>query len=365
MVKPSRKISRQPTAKLRSRSTRRFTSGVARPPAMPHKPEQRDAQDHHRPANPHRTEPVVFLPFVQNHLQASGPQNQQPEAQVVERAGLGIAHIHRIMHVAADHVDRQRADGDVDVERVAPAIGIGQPSAQGRPQHRRHHYAEPEQRHGRAAPGRRKGLQQNRLGQWLQRASACTLQHARNQQHRKRRRSAAEEARYGEQHDAGDEEPLAPEAQPKPVARRQDDGVGNQVAGQHPRGFGVRRGQRPGDVRQRHRCDGGIQHLHEGRQHHGDGDDPRIHQRRSRSCRRSGDRNLRCLVDLRGCRHASRPLLEHSSLGPGKHRRSARRHAAVRLCMAHHHRVRAHRDRVRRDVLEPASLYMAVSSLSV
>ena len=40
---------------------------------MADKPEQRDAEDQSRPANPECAEPVVFLPLVEDDLQAAGP----------------------------------------------------------------------------------------------------------------------------------------------------------------------------------------------------------------------------------------------------------------------------------------------------
>ena len=249
---------------------------VAGAPAVADEPEQRDAEDHRGPANPHGPVPVVLLAFIEDDLQAAGPQNQQAEAEVVELARLGVAHIRRIVDIAADHVDRQRADGDVDVERIAPAIGVGQPAAKRRAKDRRNHDAESEQRHGSAALGRRKTLQQDRLRERLQRSSARALQHTREQQEPKRWSRSAKEGCDGEQHDARQQEPFAAEPQPEPVARGKDDGIGDQIAGEHPCGFGVGRGQRASNIRQRHRGDRGVQHLHERRQHDGDSDNPGI-----------------------------------------------------------------------------------------
>ena len=289
---------------------------------MPHKPEQRDAQNHRRPANPGCAEPIVLLPLVQNHLQAACPKAQQAKAKIVERARLRCANVLRIAHIPVNHEDREHADRDIDVERIAPAIRVGQPAAKRWPQHRRDDHAESEQRHRRTALGRRKTLQQDRLREWLQRSTARSLQHARNQQHGQRRRGSTEERRNGEQHHARHQKPLAPEAQREPVARRKNDGVGDQVAGQHPGRFGVRRGERPCDIRQRHRGDGRVQHLHEGGQHHRDRDDPWVRNRRCGEC------VGRAYGDLRGCGHACPDLVQRLyRLGPERHVRSARRHA--------------------------------------
>jgi transposase len=55
----------------------------------------------------------------------------------------------------------------------------------------------------------------------------------------------------------------------------ENDPVGNQVGGHHPGGFISRSRQIAGNVRQRHIDYRAVEHLHEGGQHHGNGDDPR------------------------------------------------------------------------------------------
>ena len=112
-----------------------------------------------------------------------------------------------------------------------------------------------------------KALQQDGLRERLQRAAARSLQHAGQQNDAQRRRRSAEERGDGEDDDAGEQEALAAKAAREPVGGGQDDGVGHQVAGQHPGGLGVGGRKRAGDIRQRHRGDGGIQHLHKGGQH--------------------------------------------------------------------------------------------------
>ena len=130
-----------------------------------------------RPANPGGAEPIVFLPLVEDDLQAAQPDGQQAEADAVELARMRVLDIRRVLHVARDHEDGEDADRNVDVERPAPRISIGEPAAQRGPQHGRDHYAEREHRHRHAALLRRKTFQQDRLRQRLQRASAsapCT-----------------------------------------------------------------------------------------------------------------------------------------------------------------------------------------------
>ena len=65
----------------------------------------------------------------------------------------------------------------------------------------------------------------------------------------------------------------------EPAGDGQDDGVGGQIAGDDPFAVGDRRRQATGDVAQRHVGDGGVQHLHERRDDHGEGDEPGVDRR--------------------------------------------------------------------------------------
>ena len=89
-------------------------------------------------------------------------------------------------------------------------------------------------------------------------------------------RQAAQERADGEQRHADHVEALAAEQHGEPAAHGQDDGVGNQVGGEHPGGFVDAGREAAGDVRQRDVGDAGIQHLHEGGQHDGHGDHPGV-----------------------------------------------------------------------------------------
>ena len=84
---------------------------------------------------------------------------------------------------------------------------------------------------------------------------------------------SAEQRAEGEQQHAGHVEALAAKAVAGPGGDGQHDGVGDQVAGQHPGGFILPGGERSGDVGQGDVGDGGVQHLHEGGQsdRHGHG----------------------------------------------------------------------------------------------
>ena len=111
---------------------------------------------------------------------------------------------------------------------------------------------------------------------------------------------SAGEAGGGEDGDAGHQEALAAEAEGEPVAGRQDDGVGDEVAGEDPGGLVGGGGERAGDVGQRDRGDGGVEHLHEGGEHDGRGNEPGIHA--------LGDLRRLILRSCGGCSHASETL---------------------------------------------------------
>jgi hypothetical protein len=72
---------------------------------------------------------------------------------------------------------------------------------------------------------------------------------------------------------------LRPKLEREPVGGGEDDGVGDEVAGEDPGGFVVGGGERAGDVGERDRGDGGVEHLHEGGEHDGRGDEPGIEAR--------------------------------------------------------------------------------------
>ena len=87
---------------------------------------------------------------------------------------------------------------------------------------------------------------------------------------------SAGKAGDGEDGDAGHEEALAAEVEGEPVAGGEDDGVGDEVAGEDPGGFVGGGGERAGDVGERDGGDGGVEHLHEGGEHDGRGDEPGV-----------------------------------------------------------------------------------------
>ena len=192
------------------------------------------------------------------------------------RAALDVG---RIEDVSLRHQHRGDAHRNVDVEDPAPRVAVGEPAAEHRAEDRRHHDAEPPEAHRLAALVGRERLEQHRLRQRLQRAAGEALDDAEHHQRRQAPGEAAEEGRDGEAAHRHQQQPLAAEEVGEPAGHRQDDGVRHQVRGERPGGFVDGRRQAAGDVRQRDVDDGGVEDLHEGREHDRDRHQPRVHDR--------------------------------------------------------------------------------------
>ena len=172
-------------------------------------------------------------------MQAACPNAEQPEANVVEGSHFGVLDIRRIVDEAGNEDDRQNADGNVDVKGIAPAESVGKPAAQRGAKDRGDDDPETIGGHGHGAFCRGKALKQDGLRQRLQCAAPRTLQHAGQQNDGERWGRSAEKRGNGEDGDADEQEPLASEAAGEPVGGGQNDGVGDQVAGENPGGFRV------------------------------------------------------------------------------------------------------------------------------
>ena len=244
---------------------------------FPHdKRDQRDDGNHRERANKIGVEPVFILPLVQNGLQRAQPNRQDKEAKSIEPSSFSIADVFRVEDELLDHPQGDQTARDVDVEYPAPGIIVGEPSAQDRPQHGCQDNAHHVYRHGHAPLGRRETLQQNGLRNGLQRAAACALHNGRKNQEGEIWRQAASQRCHGENADADQEEPLAPEQCGKPCAGGQDDGIRDEIARLDPRRLGYRGRKVARYVLQRDADDRGIELLDEGRQNHRERNQPRI-----------------------------------------------------------------------------------------
>ncbi|GJE03234.1 hypothetical protein GMJLKIPL_5185 [Methylobacterium isbiliense] len=228
-----------------------------------------------------RAEPVLPLPLVEHDLQRAEEGRHQQEADEVEAHALAPQApplLHRRGRVLDEEVDQHQghhADRGVDQEAPVPGIGVGEPAAEGRPDHRRDHDGDPVEREGLAALLRREGIRQDRLRE-RGHTAAEPLQHPEEQQRFEAPGEAAQHRRDGEERDRRHEERLAPVALGEEARRGQHDRVGDEVARHHP-GRLVRPDRESArDVAQRHVGDRGVEHLHEGRERDHHGDDPGI-----------------------------------------------------------------------------------------
>ncbi len=173
-----------------------------------------------------------------------------------------------VLNEAGDEEEGEDADGDVDEEDPAPGEVVGDPAAEGGANGGRQDRDETVKGEGLAALLRFERVRHDGLGHGLHAAAARSLNDAEKQQHGQRGSRAAEKAGDGKYRDAKDEEIAPAEDGGRPCAHGQHDGVGHQVAGQHPGPLVGAGAQAAGDVRQGHVGDGRVQHLHEGGQGH-------------------------------------------------------------------------------------------------
>ena len=127
-------------------------------------PDERDQRERARnPKQAHlaRREPVQPLAALEHRLEGADSDSQQPEAHEVDSVGTLL--VTRIGDERQRQRQREHAEGDVDVEDPRPAIDVGDPAADGRPQRRAHHHADAKDGHGGAVFFPRELLVQNRL----------------------------------------------------------------------------------------------------------------------------------------------------------------------------------------------------------
>ena len=166
-------------------------------------------------------------------------------------------------------IEGEDSDRHVDEEDPVPGIVVGDVAAEGWAD--RGGKDDGHSVHGKAHSAllRRKGVGENRLLARTEAATTSTLQDAEKDQHRQGGGESAEQRTEGEEKDASHVKALAAKAITGPGRDGQDNGVGDQVAGQDPGGFILSGRKRPGDVRQSHVRNRSVQHLHEGGQSYG------------------------------------------------------------------------------------------------
>ncbi len=172
--------------------------------------------------------------------------------------------------------EREQTDGHIDEEDPAPVVVVGNPAAEGGTNGGCDHNGHAVHRKRQTTFLGREGVGENGLLAGTHAAAARALQDAEENQQRQGRRQSAQDRRNGEQGNAGHVETLASDDRSEPARHGQHDRVGNQVAGEHPGGFVLPGAESAGNVGQSNIGDGGVEHLHEGCQGHGERDDPRV-----------------------------------------------------------------------------------------
>ena len=165
MKMPTMNMSRTPDAKLTSlNNAGRISGWRASDPWTRNRAESHASEDG-LGDDLVRGEPVLVLAVVQHQLQAADPDRQHAEAKPVEAQTL--------LRAAARQEDHQAGGGEqterqVDVEDVAPTVGLGEPAADRRTHDRAEHHPDPPNRHGEASPLKGIDVEQRGLGQWHQ-----------------------------------------------------------------------------------------------------------------------------------------------------------------------------------------------------
>jgi hypothetical protein len=223
-------------------------------------------------------EPVVFLAFVEHHLEGADEDDKQAESPVIDAfaALADLGHVGWVFDEALGEDQRKDADGDIQEEEPAPACVVHDPAADGGAERGGEDDGHSVDGEGHAALFGREGVGEDGLLAGLEAAPGCSLDDTEEDEHSQRRREAAEQRGEGEEEDAAHVEALAAEAIGHPAADGEDDGVGYKVAGEDPGGFVTAGGEGSGDMAHSDIDDGGVERLHEGGEGDSDGDDPGI-----------------------------------------------------------------------------------------
>ena len=219
----------------------------------------------------------------------------------------------RLAYEGGDSDPGQQAQGQVDVEHPAPAVVLGEPTAQRGAEDGAHHHTHTPHRHRLAMAFGWVGVEQHRLRQGHEAGTKNPLQETKSHDFGQALRRAAEHRCEREADYRPHENTLATPACGDKAGQRHEDGGGDDIRRQHPGDLILGRAHRALHVRQGDVGDGHVQRLDNGRQHHGKRDPGalgtirfdsrgwnrchacvRIHGRGLRACTRTGGGDDRC-----------------------------------------------------------------------
>ena len=223
-------------------------------------------------------EPVLLLALVEREFEQADADRYSGQAGEVDR--VAALHAGFDLRWVFDHlvgeVERNQANGDVDEEDPVPVVVVGDPAAEGGADGGRDDDSHAVDGEGLAAFFDGEGVGENGLFAGREAAAAEALQDAGDDQEPEAGREAAERRADGEHDDADHVEAFAADAVRKPAGDGQNDGGGDEVAGQHPGGLVLRCADRARDMRQGDVGDGGVEHLHERGERNRQGNQPGV-----------------------------------------------------------------------------------------
>ena len=236
-------------------------------------PDDQEAYRHHRDNGQDddllRVEPVELFTAVEHDLQTADTQDQQRQPDAVDTPlfGARLSSPQRLQR----HQYHDGANRYVDEEDPAPVVVIADVPAQNRSADRRDDNGHRPERQRDGTFCGRVVTQQQTLGERDQRPRDNPLNDAEENQHRQAAGHAARPRGQNKRHRGPEEQLHLTDALCQPAGDRNGDGVCHPKRGNDPGPLAQRRAKVTGDGRDRHVCDGGVQHLHECRQRQRDG----------------------------------------------------------------------------------------------
>jgi len=225
-------------------------------------------------------EPVFFLALVEEEFEAAYAAGDEGEAGEVDLGAAGFDEAFFEVRWVFDHAGAEphgkESYGEIDEEDPVPVEVVGDPAAESGADGGGDDDGHTVDGEGLASLFNGEGVGEDGLLGGSEAAAAGALQDAGDDEERQRRGNAAEERADGEDGDAGEVVTLASEAVGEPAGDGKHDGGGDEIAGEDPGGFFLRRAERAGDVREGDVGDGGVEHFHERGEGNREGDGPGI-----------------------------------------------------------------------------------------
>src|SRR5882724_1173089 len=175
-----------------------------------------------------RSEPVVFLAFIEHDLERADAQREVTDAPVIN-AAFTTLDVRRIVNEQHRHDDGRDPDRNVDVEKPAPGVTFGDPAAEHRTKHWSNNDAQRPECHGFGALLRGKGFHQDGLRKWLQASAGCALEHTEDDEQWQVRSDAAEKGKDSEAADRYQQNVATAKIIAQPSRKRQHNGIRDEV----------------------------------------------------------------------------------------------------------------------------------------